>query len=357
MSKKEITKLKDYKVEIDKILEDFFKEKIQEYEHVSPFVKLFLEDLSEFTLRGGKRLRPALMYYTYSAFSTKNLNEIKRVSIYLELIQSFLLIHDDIMDRASLRRDGKTIHKIFEEYSKENKYMDDIHFGNTMGILNGDLACLFAYEIINNSNLDSKSKSKLSTLVSKEISEVIFGQIQDVLLTYKKEYSQEDILDVHRYKTAVYTFRLPVISGAMLAGVDKKLIKNLQDYSIASGIAFQIRDDILGVFGDDKKVGKGTISDISEGKKTLLVSHAYANSNKKQKIILDEALGNINLTNEQAESFRKVVKETGSLDYSIKECENYVKKAKSSLNKVGKSSNPGIEFLSSITDYLLEREY
>ncbi len=357
MNNTEKTKLQNYRDDLQPILKSFLDEKITEYGELYPFAKTFLKHLTEFTLRGGKRLRPALMYYSYMMFSDKELEEVRKVSIYLELIQSFLLIHDDIMDRALLRREGKTIHKIFEEHSAKNNYNDNPHFGNTMAILNGDLACLLAYEVINSSDFNFEKKSKLSLLVSKEITKVAFGQIQDVLLTYQTEYSQEEILNVHHYKTAVYTFKLPVFSGAILAGVDEKKLEILKGFSIACGIAFQIRDDILGIFGDEKTIGKGTVSDISEGKKTLLVLHAYAKANKEQKNILDKTLGNNNLNSKQINLFKKVLEETGSLAYSKQECENYIKKAKNALNKLPVKNNEGYEFLHSIAEYLLVRKY
>lgn len=351
------TKLNDYKDEIQPILEKFLSEKVQEYGELYPFAKLFLEHLAEFTLRGGKRLRPALMYYSYMMFEDEDLDEVKKVSIYLELIQSFLLIHDDIMDRSLLRREGDTMHKIFEAYSLQENFQDDVHFGNTMGILNGDLACLLAYEIINSSKLSTEKKSALSFLVSKEITKVIFGQIQDIILAYKEDYSKEEILGVHHYKTAIYTFKLPVFSGAMLANASKDKLKILEDYAINCGIAYQIRDDILGVFGDDKTIGKGTVSDIIEDKKTLLILHAYSKANRSQKKILDCSLGNKDITHEQVVEFKKVLEQTGALDYSIKECEKYVKEAKESLRGLSVKKNEGFDFLDSVVDYLSTRKY
>ena len=351
------TKLKDYRKEIQPILEKFLDKKVHEYGKLYPFAKLFLEHLSEFTLRGGKRLRPALMYYSYMMLEDENLEEVKRVSIYLELIQSFLLIHDDIMDRSLLRREGDTVHKIFEAYSSKENFKDDIHFGNTMGILNGDLACLLAYEIVNDSKLSDEKKSNLSLLVSQSISKVIFGQIQDVLLAYKKDYSKKEILNIHHYKTALYTFKLPIFSGAIIANASKDKLKLLEDYSINCGIAFQIRDDILGVFGKDETTGKDELSDIMEGKKTLLVLYAYSKAKNSQKEILNNALGNKNLTYKQAAEFKKVVEDTGSLDYSVKECDKYILKAKKSLERLPIEKNKGFEFLNSITDYLSTREY
>ncbi len=348
--------LKEYKEDVDVILENFLNKKVAENEKFSPFVKSFLETLSEFTLRGGKRIRPALMYYTYSMLSDKELEEIKKASIYIELIQSFLLIHDDIMDRSPLRRGDKTVHKIFEEYSKIQKYKDDYHFGNTMGILNGDMACLLAYEIVSSSNLEKSKQSDLTNLISTKVSEVILGQIHDVLLAYESNYTKEDILKIHTYKTATYTFELPISSGVILARGGEDEHKILMEYSKFCGIAFQIQDDILGVFGKDDITGKGAKSDIKENKKTLLTLQAYENSNKKQKDILNKLLGKEKLSDKEADLVRQIIIDTGSFDYSVKELKKYVQKAQKELNKL-EYKNEGKDFLYAITDYLAEREY
>lgn len=351
MSKEAKKILQGYKEDIEPILEEFFAEKCNSHEG---FNKLFFESLCEFTLRGGKRLRPALMYYTFKSFSKEDSYEVKKVSVFLELIQSFLLIHDDIMDKSKLRRGGKTTHKIFEEYSSKNGYNDTKHFGNSMAILNGDLACLLAYEIINSSSLDEKVKTELTTFVSQEISKVIFGQIQDILLEHKSEYTQGDILEVHENKTAVYTFRLPMLSGALVANASKEEMDILDEYAMSCGVAFQIRDDILGVFGTEKTLGKETTSDISENKKTFLTSYAYEKANNEQKEIMDSILGKANLEKEEVEKFKQVIEETGSLQYSIEKSEQYVKKAKTAIKKLGNEKD--ISFLNSIADYLLVRD-
>lgn len=349
--------LKQYKQKVDKTLEEYFKRKIKEYKIISPFVGKFTEDLAEFTLRGGKRFRPALIFYSYKLFGGKDDKEILKLSIFIELIQSFLLIHDDIMDRASLRRGGRTIHKTYEKYSKDSKFNDDSHFGSTMGILSGDLANQLALEIIGESNFPYKNINELIKLVSREISKVCFGQIHDILLNYNypKLYTEADILKVHFYKTATYTYRLPLLAGAILAGATNSQIKILERYAMFSGIAFQIRDDVLGVFGDKEETGKENVSDIVEGKKTLLVTKAYENANRKDSALLKKYLGKKDLTIKEANIVREIFRKTGSLDYSIKECEKYIHKAKLALSKIDNKENEAYKFLDGIADYMLIR--
>lgn len=346
-----------YKEKIEPILKSYFDDKIQEFDNISPFIKEFIEHLSEFTLRGGKRFRAALIYYSYKLFGGKDDNEIIKLSIFIELIQSFLLIHDDIMDRSSLRRGGKTIHKIYEEFSLKHKFKDDFHIGNTMGILSGDLANQFALEIIGNSNFPLQNKNELIKLVANEIATVCFGQIHDILLNYNYplNYAEDDILRVHYYKTATYTYRLPLFAGAILAGANDEDLKLLNDYAMPSGVAFQVRDDILGVFGKSDETGKEDTGDLIEGKKTLLVLEVLKKGTDEQKSKLELYLGKKDLNDTEANEVRTIMKDTGALDYSIKKCEDEISKAKIALQKFSNMNQVAYEFLESIADYMIIR--
>ncbi len=346
-----------YKEKIEPILKSYFDDKSREFENISPFVKEFIEHLSEFTLRGGKRFRATLIYYAYKLFGGKDDNEIIKLSIFIELIQSFLLIHDDIMDRSSLRRGGKTIHKIYEEFSLKNEFEDDFHIGNTMGILSGDLANQFALEIIGNSNFPLQNKNELIRIVAREIATVCFGQIHDILLNYNYplNYTEEDILRVHYYKTATYTYRLPLFAGAILAGATDTDLKALNKYAMPSGVAFQIRDDILGVFGKSDETGKEDIGDLIEGKKTLLILEVLKKGTSEDKLKLEQYLGKRDLTDFEADEVRLIMKNTGALDYSIRECEDQVLKAKTALKHFSNKDRSAYEFLESIADYMIIR--
>lgn len=346
------------KSKVDVELEKYLTRKVKQFSEISPFAENFMKDLAEFTLRGGKRFRPILMYYAYKLLGGTDDYAIRKISIFLELIQSFLLIHDDIMDRALLRRGETTIHKMYEQYSKDQAFNDDVHFGTTMGILSGDLANQLAFEIIGESNFPLENKDKLFTLVSQEISKVCFGQIHDILLNYNypDNYSEEDIIKVHFYKTATYTYELPLFAGAILAGADKKELKILEEYAVPSGIAFQIRDDILGVFGEVGETGKDIKGDLIEGKKTLLVTEAYKNANEEQKNILARCIGKKDLSDIEADQVRQVFENTGALIYSIAECQRQVNMAKEALTKLSRKQDEAYSFLMGIADYMVVRK-
>lgn len=348
--------LADFKTRLDPVLANFLQAKHDQYHDFPDYIRQFVDHTAEFTLRGGKRLRPALMYYSYRLFASDKLDEVIKTSIFIELIQSFLLIHDDIMDKADLRRGKATLHKIYEENSRSLGFNDDTHFGNTMAILAGDLACQFAYEIVNGSSFDDASKTRLTGLIAKEISEVIFGQIIDIMLSYQKEFSEAEVTAVHQYKTATYTFRLPMFAGATLAGVDKDKFAIIEKYALPCGIAFQIRDDILGIYGDDENTGKSSTSDIKEGKKTLLVSYAYQHATLEQKQKLSTYLGKADLTDSEANEVRDIFRSSGALNYSQTKCQEHVQRAKEALAPLSSQNNEAYQFLLDLADYMAVRD-
>jgi len=352
-----LTELLDYKLKIDLELAKFFAGIHLEYDQLSTFTTSFIKNLQEFTMRGGKRLRPALLYHSYRMFNKTNLEKVQKLSIFIELIQSFLLIHDDIMDKSELRRGDITIHKLYGQFATENNYQDKENFGNSMGILLGDLANQLAIQIITNSEFEDSKKLQLLGLIFKEISAVIFGQAHDILYSLRTDYTIEDIMFVHYYKTAKYTYEIPIISGAMLAGASVNQLNILRKYSKSAGIAFQIHDDILGIFGDDEITGKPTLSDISEGKHTLLTFIANQKANVEDKKILKEYIGKKDITHIEAEQIKKIIVNTGSLEYSTIKAQEYVKLAQDSLVELKNEINNEVswQFISDMAKYAVSR--
>lgn len=352
--REELTK---FRVKFEPLLESYLKNKRREYAKVSSFTRNFFSDIAEFTLRGGKRLRPALLFHGYRLFGGNRDDEIIKLSIFIELIQSYLLIHDDIFDRSATRRKGPAFHKIYEKFSIENGWGDSAHFGTALGILAGDVAAQLANDVIVNSSFLESRKNKVIEIVNELTTNVLIGQIEDFILPFKNDYRERDIMKIHHYKTATYTFDMPLRSGSILAGVNDK-DKNmdaLRKYAKYAGIAFQIRDDILGIFGEEDKTGKPSNSDIKEGKKTLLVFKAEQNASRRQLSTIKDLLGKKNLIEKEANIFREIIVDTGSLEYSKIKCKQYVDKAKRSLEEI-KQRNNSWDFLSGLADYLVMRE-
>jgi geranylgeranyl diphosphate synthase type I len=183
----------------------------------------------------------------------------------------------------------------------------------------------------------------------------VVGQSKDFYIEYRGKASVRDVLRMYKYKTAKYTFEGPLHLGAILGGAKDEFLKKLSRYAIPAGVAFQIQDDILGIFGSEKKIGKPVGSDIRQGKYTILVAKAFEGARLKQKQILISCLGNKNLTHKDIEDFKTVLIDTGALDFAKKLALLLVSDAKRELKKM--KINPKAEkFLGTIADYMIQRE-
>lgn len=296
------------------------------------------------------------MYWGYVGAGGKETAKIIEVSMSIELTHIFLLIHDDIIDRDDFRHGIQTIHKKYEKLAQKfRKGIDAKHFGDSMAIIAGDMAAALGNEIIFNSKFKPeivlRALDKLQNIVKVTVS----GEMLDIMLEARGRATEKEILEVHRNKTAKYTVEGPLHLGAMLAGSDKKYLEALSDYAVPVGIAFQIQDDILGAFGNEKKLGKPVCSDLREGKQTLLVVKALEKGTAQQKNMIKRLLGNKNVTEKEVEEFRQTVRDTGSLDYSQNLAKKLVAKGKKSLENADMKAETK-EFLAGIADYIVNRE-
>jgi len=342
-----------YKQEVEEYLREFFNEKKKELEHWSS--REACEILEEYTLRGGKRIRAILMIMGYRLYGGNMGRDIIKAASSLELVQSYLLIHDDIMDESELRRGKKTVHKIYEDIHLKRGYGGSPkRFGENMGITLGDLANAYALEILSSSNFPADRKIKAIEKLNEIIEYTGYGQIIDIYSGMVEEFREEDLLLLHRYKTARYTIEGPLILGAILAGESGK---GLENYAIPLGVAFQLHDDILGLFGNEEKLGKPVTSDLAEGKKTLLIIKALENASEEERREIFNALGNPAVTMEQLERVREIVKKTGSLDYSIKMAIRLIEEGKSALRHLEVKDEEARSFLLWLADYIIKRSY
>jgi geranylgeranyl diphosphate synthase type I len=259
------------------------------------------------------------------------------------------------MDESDLRRGKATVHKIYEKKHLEGGFGGrPIKFGESMAIIAGDLADAYAMEILSSSNFPAKLKVKAIHKLNEIIEYTGYGQIIDIYSGVLDEFREEDLLLLHKYKTARYTVEGPIALGMILAGADTKGIEN---YAIPVGIAFQLQDDILGLFGSEEEIGKPVTSDLAEGKKTLLIIKALENADDEERRKIMRALGNPAVTSEQLEEVRDIVRKTGSLDYSRKLAESMVNDAKEYLKRMDVKDEEMRSFLLWIADYLIKRSY
>ncbi|MCX6762018.1 MAG: polyprenyl synthetase family protein [Candidatus Moranbacteria bacterium] len=355
-----IEMLTAYKKRLDPHLKEFFLWKIAQAEKVDPLLVKTIKIIEKLVLSGGKRIRPALVYYGYLAAGGNDSEKIIKASTAIELAHAFLLIHDDIIDRDDTRHGIETAHKYYEKWGKKLGLRDSeaTHFGNSMAITTGDYAHALADEILY--DIDFEPEVILDALreLQKIVARTIPGEMLDVLMGAKGSATEKEITRMHEGKTARYTFEGPLHLGAVLAGQKKngKLLEAFSAYSLPVGKAFQIRDDILGVFGNEKKLGKSVGADIIEGKQTLLVFRALKNGTKEQIKEINRLLGKKDLTEKEAEAFRRIVRETGSLEYSQGLAGRFVAESLVALEKIEFKNNEAKNFLESIAEYIIKRE-
>lgn len=354
-----VKKLEELKKKINPEIERYFERVIKETGKVDKNITEALKYVRKIIMSGGKRVRPIFMYYGYLAAGGREFEKIIKTSASVELIHAFLLIHDDIIDQDEKRHGITTIHEHYKKIGKKFlKNRDPRHFGNSMAIIIGDMVGALGNQIIFESQFKQERVIQALHRLQGIVSFTVIGQTEDIYIENKGKATEKEILQMYENKTAKYTIEGPLHLGAILAGADEIFLKFLSEYSIPIGIAFQIQDDILGVFGNEKKLGKSVGSDIRQGKQTILVAKAYENANREQKKILDSTLGKKDLTAEGLESFRKVIVETGSLDYAKRLSAKLVEKGKSVLvdsSSGVKMKKEAKEFLLGIGDYIISR--
>lgn len=351
-----IRTLGEFKKKIDPEIGKYFDRTIRDAEERDKIIADALRYVKKLILAGGKRLRPAFMYYGYLAAGGKEKNEILKTSASIELVHIFLLIHDDVIDKDKKRHGLDTVNARYKKIGEKIfPGVDHNHFGNSMAIIVGDMISALGNQILYEAELDPKLIIQALHKLQSLISMTGIGEAQDVYMEYKKKASEEEILAMYENKTAKYTIEGPLHLGAILGGADKHLLKILTDYSLPIGIAFQIQDDILGVFGNEAKLGKSVGSDIESGKQTLLVVKAREKADRNQKKIFDETLGKKNLTQKEIENFRSVIKETGALDYAKKMSMNLILQGRKAIKK-SKIKKESKEFLIGIAEYMVSRE-
>lgn len=264
-------------------MREFFGKKTRDTD--LPMVREMYGHLAEFCAREGKRVRPLLLIASCVGYGGgRNRDDIVRVASVLEMLHSFLLIQDDVIDRSDLRRGGKTLHMICKDLYGKDSHNPGI--GNDIALILGDVLMANLHEIVGAAAIPPRSKDRFMSLIGRMLEITAWGQILDVLNSNSKRIRspRETAEQIAMMKTAHYTVYYPMLMGHALAGRDSvKEVERIRGFSFPLGMAFQIRDDILGVFGSEKNTGKPSDSDILEGKMTLLVNGAIENLDGKDR--------------------------------------------------------------------------
>lgn len=262
---------------IDALIKDFFAERRVEADALGQDFAAVVAELELFVLRGGKRIRPTFAWLGWIGAGgdprDPAATAVLSACAGLELLHASALIHDDIIDASRTRRGHPAAHVTFAERHRTRGFSGDPDaFGTGTAILVGDLAQTWADVMVRESGVPADAHARVGPVWSAVRSEVLYGQLLDLTNQASDDEDIDAALRVNQYKTASYTVERPLQFGAAIAGAEAELVASYRSFGVDIGMAFQLRDDLLGVFGDPKVTGKPSGGDLREGKRTVLLA-------------------------------------------------------------------------------------
>jgi len=316
--------LAEYSAIAEPRLRSFLDARVSEAARLPVELERPFSALREYVLRGGKRLRGALVVLGCEAAGGERAWAIDP-SIGIELLHAYLLAHDDFMDRDEMRRGGPTLH------AQLGRQTGSTHLGGSLAILLGSLCEAWALELVLAAPVPPERTAAAGRLVARALQEVTAGQMEDLSAPLGRELRASDVLAVQRMKTGSYTFELPLRLGAVLAGASDPLLQALARFARPLGQAFQIADDLLGTLGLPEVTGKPNASDLREGKRTLLVARALESASEDDAKRLRAGLGREDLSDLDADELRDVLVRTGAVQACRDEAERLCDEAIAAL--------------------------
>jgi geranylgeranyl diphosphate synthase type I len=312
-----LEQLRFLREQVEAELQDFLAAQSNYFTSIAPELKPTAGSLSAFVINGGKRFRPLFAAVgAMGAGSNLSQSEI-RAFASLELLQACALIHDDLMDASDTRRGEPAIHKLFESmHSAENYQGKATQFGLSASVLIGDLALIWSDQMLNSSGIKSDSLLAALSVHDEMRVELIAGQYLDVFEQARGTQSVAQALNIARYKSAKYTIERPLHLGAAIAIPDlllrAQLVSIYSEFGLPLGEAFQLRDDLLGVFGDPKVTGKPAGDDLREGKRTVLMAMTHDRISGAAEAEFMAEFGNHDISESAIARLQEIIAETGA---------------------------------------------
>ena len=352
-----ITKFKEYyeitKNNLIKIIEEYNNHLIEEDN------SLILENLNYFKELNsdGKLIRGTLVNLGYSFFK-KDIDYSYKLALAYEVFQTAILVHDDIIDKDNKRRGKDTVH--YSNYKKYIEYSDSnvvSHLSNSIALCIGDYGLFQANKIIADSYQNDANLGKVISYFNQVVLDTIRGEILDVVLPFQsrnvfldKKELESSIINIYRLKTAYYTIVGPLVTGMLLGGSDSNKVDDITKIGEKIGIAFQIQDDILGIFGQD--IGKVIASDIREYKQTILFSYTI---NTKYKDELLKYYGLDDLNEEKLDKVKDIFKDSGALDYATDKMDSLYNEGIKEIRDLEWLNEDKKDILIGLVEYLKKR--
>lgn len=359
-SSSEVTlrKLAEYKQLIDDDITIYTQQLMAEWENEhGQYSKESIEAFCSVLSRGGKRLRGALVLNAYEMFGGTDQSLALSAARAVEMIHAYVLIIDDICDRSDLRRGSDSAHRLIEKYHRlEGLHGDSAHFGESIAMNAALAGSHLALEQIGHLSTSDSVRLEAINSINSSLLVTIHGQFNDIFNEAVQTVTEEQVRSVLTAKTAWYTFMNPIQLGAILSEAAPDEIDLLQDYSVNAGLSFQLVDDIIGTFGDSQTSGKRNDDDLKEGKITLLVARALSHSSEPDREFLLSQLGNREMNHDQFEECRRIIQDSGALDYVQGLARKCSQRAVLALDQAPSSWNQqNVVFLRGLASYISSR--
>ncbi len=341
--------LEEVAARVDDALAGIFEEERATWRRLDPALDEPLGDLADFVAGGGKRIRPAYVHWGYV---TGGGDPVRGGDMpgccAVELLQAFALVHDDVMDGSPTRRGHATVWLRFVDRHRAGGWRgEDRRFGEAAAILVGDIAMVMADRQLGGA---APAVHRIWDALRTELN---MGQYLDVIGTARGTITAERARTIMRHKTAGYTIVRPLQLGAALAG-RPELADDLAAHGMPLGIAFQLRDDMLGAFGDEARTGKPVGDDLREGKPTVLLAYALEAADDAQRAVLDR-VGQPEITDDDVADIQHVLTETGAVAKSEAETNELLGESISAIEKLP-DVNGSQEALRALADFVVERD-
>lgn len=306
---------------IDKAITTFLRART--FAREDAFVRHYHDTIERYIMAGGKRLRPFLCVQAFQGVTRSSSENIYRPSTSVEFLHNASLIHDDIIDRDDTRRGNPAFHYLFRQYYTEQGYTGTSaeHFGTTMGILGGDSTFFIGLEALQ-ADFPPELNEKAIALYCKAYHEICDGVLMEMNFVHLPSISRDQYLRMIALKTGALIEKALLI-GATYARATPTVMQALSTYAINLGMAFQIKDDLLGTFGDPARTGKPVDGDIKDGKKTLLLIEALDRSEgaKKQQIL--DRVGQDGLPAADVDMVRDAFRDSGAVTSCDERIQHY----------------------------------
>lgn len=314
---------------VDEQLRTLFERRRQQAGTIDDSYGQFWTRIEQVATAGGKRIRPYLTMIGNGAYDER----VLPVAVAQELIHIAMLMHDDIIDHDTLRHGEKNMTGLYiDTYGPHAGQSRALHYANSAAMLAGDALISEAYRLIDGSKFDSATKQKLTDQLGVSVFEVIGGELLDVEAGFITG-TPHNPLTIYRYKTSSYSFIGPLLSGAYCSGANAETLATLERFATNIGIAFQIQDDLLGVFGNEEVTGKSTLADLIEGKQTLLVLYHKEHMTPVQAERF-AWFGNAQAATAQLEAIKRDMTTSGARQKTTDHADRYFAAAKDDLRQL-----------------------